>query len=163
LIKVKAKKLTAESFSKFGKVVEIPRTLDETKTVNYWGTLATFKVEGQSEVGVCIVKKNSNRMDSMERHVKTPEVLVPIEGDFVLPVALSKDLEDPDERPSAENVEAFYVNDKQCLVMAEGVWHWAPFPAWEQASFFVIFKKETSKSDMAISKFKEGKEIIVTW
>lgn len=163
MIRVKAKKLTAESFSKFGKVVEIPGTLDETKTVNYWGTLATFKVEGESEVGVCLVKKNLNRLDSMERHVKTPEVLVPIDGDFVLPVALSKDLEDPDERPNAENVEAFYVNDKQCLVMAEGVWHWAPFPVGEQASFFVIFKKETSKNDFAVSKLEEGKEFTVTW
>lgn len=162
---VKGKKLTAESFSRFGKVVDIPQSppIVETETIKYWGTIATFEVEGETEVGICAIKKDSNTIDSMERHVQTPELITPIEGDFVLPVAPSRNLEDPGDCPDAENVKAFYVTEKQAVLMDRGVWHWAPIPVGEEASFFVIFRKETTKTDHQIKGFRDGKSLTVTW
>jgi len=162
---LKAKRLTAASFSKFGKAIDIPKSppLVETETVKYWGTIASFMVEGETEVGICIVKKDSNIIESMERHVGTPELIAPIEGDFVIPVAASRNLEDPNETPKVEDSEAFYVNEKQAFVMDKGVWHWAPFPVGKESSFYVIFKKETTKRDMTVKKFKDEKKISVVW
>ena len=160
---VKSKKLTADSFSKFGKIIDIPQSPPsvESETVKYWSTIATFMLDGEIEVGICIVKKHSNILEFMERHVQTPELITPIEGDFILPVAVSRNLVDPEETPIAEDVEAFYINEKQAVVMNKGVWHWAPFPVREEASFFVIFKKETSKRDTVVKSFRDGKKVIV--
>jgi len=162
---VRAKKLTAHSFSRFGQVVDVPKAppLVERETVKYWGTLATFMIEGETEVGICVVKKDSDTFETMERHVQTPELLTPIKGDFVIPVAAPGNLEDPQETPSVKDVEAFYVHEEQAIMMDKGVWHWAPLPVGEEASFFVIFKKETAKRDMTIRKFKDGKRISLRW
>jgi len=158
---VKVKNLTAEAFSKFGEFVEVPSfpPLVESENVKYWGTVATFKVEGETEIGICIVRKGSNVLEFMERHVQTPEVLVPIKGDFILPVATSKNLEDPEECPRAEDIEAFYIKDEQAVIMKKGVWHYAPIPVGSESSFFVIFKKETTKRDLDLKKINEKVKI----
>ena len=160
---VKVKELTSESFSKFGKVVDIPKTnpLVESKTVRFWPTVATFNVKGEGEVGIAIIKKGTTTIDQMERHVETPEILSPIQGDFILPVAVSKDLNDESELPDATGIDAFYVKETQGIIMNVGVWHWAPIPTGESTSFFVIFKKETTKKDCEIKRIKEGNKVIV--
>ena len=159
---VKVKDLTVEAFSKFGRVIEAPnfQPLVENENVKYWGTVATFKVEGETEIGICIVKKGSNILEFMERHVQTSEVIIPIEGDFILPVAASKSLEDAGEHPKAEDIEAFYIKDEQAIVLNKGVWHYAPLPIMEEASFFVIFKKETAKHDLDLKKINKEVKIV---
>jgi len=161
---LKAKRFIEGSFSQ-GKVIDIPEAppLVESETVKYWGTLASFMVEGEVEIGICIVKRGSNVMEQMERHVETPELITPIEGDFVIPVAASRNLEDPEETPRVEDVKAFYISERQAFLMDRGVWHWAPFPVGKEASFFVIFKKGTTKRDMTVKKFEGGKKISVVW
>ena len=159
---VRARNLTAEAFSKFGRVIEVPNSkpLVERENVKFWGTIATFKVDGEAEIGICVVKKDSNILKFMERHVQTPEVIIPIKGDFVLPVAISKNLDDRDEYPKAEDVEAFYIRDEQALILNKGVWHYAPLPVENKASFFVIFKKETTRRDLDVKEISEEVKII---
>ena len=85
----------------------------ETETVKYWGTIATYLVDGETEVGICIVKKDSTVFESMERHVQTPEVMAPLEGDFVMPMVVSKNLEDPKENPKFHAIIAPYSHPNQ--------------------------------------------------
>jgi len=105
------------------------------------------------------VKKDSNTLKLMEKHAKTPELIVPIRGNFILPVAVSYNPLNVTESPSAADVEAFYVRSNQALVMNNGVWHSAPFPVRKETTFFVIFKKETSKNDVVFKNFKNNETL----
>jgi ureidoglycolate hydrolase len=160
---VKAKKLTASSFAKFGKVADAHTVppLVETENLKFWTTIATYTVDGETEIALCHVKKSVDFVGLLERHVKTPEILVPIKGDFLLPVAPAGNLEDITEIPEASGVEAFLVRSNQAVVMEKGVWHTAPIPIGKETSFFVIFKKETTKQDAVFKKLRNDETVIV--
>jgi hypothetical protein len=56
---IKAKKLTANSFIKFGKVADahtVPPIV-ETENLKFWTTIATYTVNGETEIALCYVKK----------------------------------------------------------------------------------------------------------
>lgn len=160
---VKAKKLTANSFFKFGKVADAHTVppLVETENLKFWTTIATYTVDGETEIALCHVKKSVDSVGLLERHVKTPEILVPIKGDFILPVAPAGNLQDPTLTPEASDVEAFLVRSDQAVVMEKGVWHTAPVPVHKETSFFVIFKKETTKQDAVFKKLKNDQTVKV--
>jgi ureidoglycolate hydrolase len=160
---VKAKKLTTSSFSKFGKVADTYTVLPlvETENLKFWTTIATYTVDGETEIALCHVKKSVDFVGLLERHVKTPEILVPIKGDFILPVAPAGNLEDLTEIPEASGVEAFLVRSNQAVVMEKGVWHTAPIPIGKETSFFVIFKKETTKQDAVFKKLRNDETVRV--
>jgi ureidoglycolate hydrolase len=160
---VKAKKLTANSFSKFGKVADAHTVppLVETENLKFWTTIATYTVDGETEIALCHVKKSVDFVGLLERHVKTPEILVPIKGDFILPVAPAGNLENSTEITEASSVEAFLVRSDQAVVMEKGVWHTAPIPIGKETSFFVIFKKETTKQDAVFKKLRNDETVRV--
>jgi ureidoglycolate hydrolase len=160
---VKAKKLTASSFSQFGKVADAHTVLPliETENLKFWTTIATYTVDGETEIALCYVKKSVDFVGLLERHVKTPEILVPIKGDFILPVAPAGNLLDQKEIPEALGVEAFLVRSNQAVVMEKGVWHTAPIPIGKETVFFVIFKRETTKQDAVFRKLRNNETVKV--
>ncbi len=162
-LSVKVKKLTASSFAKFGKIADakIKPPLVDAENLKFWTTIATYTVDGETEIALCQVKKSVDSVGMLERHVKTPEILVPIEGDFILPVAPAGNLQDSAETPEASDVEAFLVHSDQAVVMEKGVWHTAPIPIGKETSFFVIFRKETTKQDVVFKKLKNNETVKV--
>ena len=161
---VNVKRLTAGSFAKFGKIADakIKPPLVDAENLKFWTTIATYTVDGETEIALCQVKKSVDSVGMLERHVKTPEILVPIEGDFILPVAPVGNLQDSAETPEATSVEAFLVRSDQAVVMERGVWHTAPIPIGKETSFFVIFRKETTKQDAVFKKLKNDETVKVT-
>lgn len=159
----KVKKLTPASFTKFGKIADatIKPPLVDAENLKFWTTIASYKVDGETEIALCQVKRSVDSVGMLERHIKTPEILVPIEGDFILPVAPARSLQDPAEAPEAASVEAFLVHSDQAVVMDVGVWHTAPIPVGKETSFFVIFRKETTKQDAVFKKLKNDETVKV--
>jgi ureidoglycolate hydrolase len=160
---VKAKKLITSSFSKFGKVADAHTILPlvETENLKFWTTIATYTVDGETEIALCHIKKSVNFVGLLERYVKTTEILVPIKGDFILPVAPIGNLQNQTEIPEASGVEAFLVRSNQAVVMEKGVWHTAPIPIGKETAFFVIFKKETTKQDTVFKKLRDNETVKV--
>jgi len=77
----------------------------------------------------------------MERHLNTPEFLIPIDAPFIIP--LLNDAKKPGES------EAFLVEIGQAIVINERVWHGACIPyEKDQCSYFVIFKRGTPHTDV---------------
>ena len=98
----------------------------------------------------------SGRLEKMERHLKTPELLVAMEGDSVLCVA-------PPQEPKKgrlEGVRAIRVRKGQALVLDMGSWHWIPFPEGGRPSrFLVVFRSLTGADDLGFCDFAEPMEI----
>ena len=150
-MKIKAKIITSENFLQFGKVVVGASGAPTSQASNYkfWSDIVSYQIDGETEVGVCTVYKQSeNTITGMERHLTTPEILIPIDGPFMLP--LLKDKNKPEE------TETFILEVGQAVVINEKVWHGACLPLGkDECSYFVIFKKGTPFNDVEKTEIRE--------
>lgn len=143
-MKIKIGEATTESFRKFGSVFKAPRgtPLAVSNLFRYWSDVARYTIEGETEIGWCTVFQQSAMMVSgLERHLQTPELLIPVDAPFVLPV-----LKDGDP---AEKLEAFRVEVGEAVVIGDGVWHAPCIPVGKkESSYFVIFRRGTPSEDV---------------
>jgi ureidoglycolate hydrolase len=143
-MKIKPKKITEENFSAFGKVVVGTSGIPTSQAADYkfWSDIMNYNIDGETEVGICTVyKQPTNSIYGMERHLNTPEILIPIDAPFILP--LLKDKSKPEE------AEAFVVDIGQAITIYESVWHGACIPfGKDECSYFVIFKRGTPHKDV---------------
>jgi ureidoglycolate hydrolase len=117
---IKAKKISAENFASFGKVVvgTSGKPTSQAADYKFWSDIMNYKIDGETEVGICTVyKQPSNSIYGMERHLHTPEILIPIDAPFILP--LLNDRNDPNE------ADAFIIDIGQAIAINEKVWHGA--------------------------------------
>ena len=141
---IKAKNITPENFLSFGKVVvgAFGKPTSQASDYKFWSDIMNYKIDGDTEVGICTVYKQvTNSIKGMERHLNTPEILIPIDAPFILP--LLNDKNNPGE------ADAFIVNIGQAIAVNEKVWHGACIPfRKDECSYFVIFKRGTPYSDV---------------
>jgi hypothetical protein len=89
----------------------------------------------------------------MERHLRTKEALVALEGEAVLCVA------PPQESANGglAGITAVRICAGQALILETGAWHWIPFPIGEKtARFLVVFRSGTGKDDLYYHDFAQG-------
>lgn len=148
MLKLNSKIIDNANFKKFGSVVKTPRGNPTSQAADYkfWSDISDYKIDGETEIGICTVyKQNKNVVETVERHLKTPEILIPIDAPFVLPVLLDGE--------SEEKVEAFKVDIGESVITNQAVWHGACLPVGkDEASYFVIFRKNTPNEDVEKKK-----------
>lgn len=132
------------AFARFGRVVLSPRGVptSEAKEYRFWSDIAHYEIQGETEIGLCqVFRQPVNEIAGMERHLGTPEILIPIDAPFVLPLL-------PDGASSGD-AGVFRVEPGQAVVINPGVWHGACLPVGAPASwYFVIFRRGTPMSDV---------------
>lgn len=141
---LKWKKITPENFRKFGQVVTAPTTKPSSESAEYrfWSDLANYQILGETEIGICTVYRQPiAQISGLERHLRTPEILLPIDAPFVLPLLGPGD--------TVEQMEAFLVQVGETVVINEGIWHGACLPfGMNDSSYFVIFRRRTPLEDV---------------
>ncbi len=139
---IKAYHITDANFTPFGKVVTSPKAQPTSQAADYtfWSDIADYYIAGETEIGLCTVyAQPKQEITGVERHLRTPEILIPIDASFVLPLF-------DDMRRKAE---AFSVNIGEAVVINTGVWHGACLPfGKKEATYFVIFRKGTPHEDV---------------
>ncbi len=143
-MKIRPKHITPKNFALFGRVVLAPKGKPTSQAADYsfWSDIADFAVDGETEIGICIVyRQRKQEIAGMERHMGTPEILIPIDAPFVLPLLM-------DGAPETD-VRSFRVDIGEAVVIDRGVWHGACLPVGKKASsYFVIFRKGTPHEDV---------------
>lgn len=143
-MRIKAEHITTENFSKFGRIVSAPKDkpTSEAEDYKFWSDIADYMIEGSTEIGLCTVYKQPKaEISGMERHLNTPEILIPIDAPFVLPLL--------HDGKAGKEAEAFKVNIGEAVVIDRGVWHGACLPVGKkECTYFVIFKKSTPFEDV---------------
>jgi len=144
MIGLKVKHITVDNFKKYGTPVFTPviKPTAEDITYKFWSDIAHFKITDQTEIGICKVYEQSKPIiTAMERHKKTPEILIPIDRPFILPLLANGD--------SVGQAKIFRVDVGEAVVINAGIWHGAsiPFHA-EQSAYFVIFRRHTPQDDV---------------
>ncbi len=149
-MKIKSKLISKDNFKEYGEVVTLPSILptSEDNTYKFWSNIASYKIDGSTEIGICkVFEQEAKLIEGMERHSYTPEILIPIDGPFILPLFL--------DGKDKSRVEAFFVDIGQAVVIKEGVWHGACLPVNSvESSYFVIFKEDTPKTDVEKKNIK---------
>lgn len=137
---IDVQRINSENFRPFGSVARPPggEPLAADETFEYWSDVARFEIPGRTEIGYCKVYERRT-VEWMEQHVHTPEILIPADRPFILPV-MSDD----------GRVAAFEVDTGVAVVIGKGVWHSACLPVGgAHATYFVIFRRGTPHEDVA--------------
>lgn len=159
VVSVSPEPLTAAAFKPFGEVIAIPETQPPTSdlgVLRWWGGLAKAQIHEQIEFGMFTVKTRPREVAEMERHVKTPEFLVGLGGEFILVVG--RPSVGP-HGPDAAKVKAFEVKPGQAVLMSRGTWHAWPFPHGDEGLFLVAFRDATATRDLKTKPFR-GREVV---
>lgn len=151
MITINTKPITEDNFKKFGKVVKSPKGEPTAQAADFkfWSDIANYEIDGSTEIGICTVyKQPKNIINGMERHLETPEILIPIDAPFVLPLLKEGETE--------EQSKAFQVDIGEAVIIDKAVWHGACLPVGkEESSYFVIFRKGTPNEDVYKKEIKE--------
>lgn len=138
---MKSKPISAQNFERFGRLAVRPDAdpLAADDTFAFWSDVTRYEIDGETEIGFCTVyRQERDVVYWMERHEHTPEVLIPIDAPFTLPV-MTRD----------GDVELFRVDLGQAVVIDTGVWHSACKPVGAaEATYFVVFRRGTPQEDV---------------
>lgn len=161
-VKKEIVKAEADSLRIYGSIIkwfEVRKTeptLSE-KYFDWWGKLATARFPNGMEMGLFRLKKRELCMDRMERHRHTSEILLPVDGKFVIPVCCF-DQEEKGGIP-VKDVRAFYLDKEQCMILKPGIWHWAPFPLKDNRSIILLFQQGTVENDVEFRALEKSSVI----
>lgn len=161
LHRIKVLPLTAETFAPYGQIVSIPTDVDTCPRVsdryNFWPKVATIKARGGNEfqIGISTLLKRPNRMDKIERHLISDEIMWPLTGDLIMPFALNKSM-DKDEICDFTAITAFLVERNTGVLIGPGVWHWTPYPLQEEVSMICSFETDTQLKDLIVQALPKG-------
>jgi ureidoglycolate hydrolase len=141
---ITAKRATSAGVAPFGSVVKAPAGSPASEGAGYrfWSDIAHYRIEGETEIGLCTVfDRPGTAIDTVERHMKTPEILIPIDAPFVVPLMIDGN--------ESSGPEAFSVDPGEAIVISGGVWHGACLPVGKrESSYFVIFRRGTPGEDV---------------
>jgi len=89
VIRVRPQRITSENIAGLGSALTAPSHVPTSQGVEYkfWSDLVHFLIPGETEVGLCTVSRQpTSEISGLERHVRTPEILIPVDAPFVLPL-----------------------------------------------------------------------------
>ncbi|HEX7071734.1 MAG TPA: ureidoglycolate lyase, partial [Rhodothermales bacterium] len=139
--RIKSQRISCDNFAAYGTVAQLgaEAPLAQTSQFSFWSDHAAYRIEGETEIGFCTVRApKDDAVDWMERHERTPEVLIPIDWPVVLPVMREDG-----------TVEAFEMHPGEAVVIGQNVWHSACLPLGRrEATYFVVFRRGTPHEDV---------------
>jgi ureidoglycolate hydrolase len=92
-------------------------------------------------------------LDTLERHVDSPEVLAALDGDVVVCLA-APELDPAACRPG--DIQAYLLKQGHALWMDKRTWHWLPFPTDKsRVSLLLIFREATGERDIEFRKLPQ--------
>ena len=164
-MKLVAKRVNKENFAHMGQVIAIPQRSEVKPSLEgdgFWhvGELAFIDTYGPLEFGITTFDVRPKVTSCLEQHAKTPEMLLALDGPFVMPVAPMIEVEGKQEI-DLSRLSAIYVEQGQGVIFKDGYWHWAPFPIERSSSVLVGFKPMTWADDIVIKDLPESVEITI--
>lgn len=150
--------LTAAAFAPFGRVVAQPdRGSDATGPGWQWWAETTL-LPGDARpyaFGYLRLQPDSRRVDWAERHMQSPEVVIPLGGDCLVYVGPPDHPEEPTRLPALERFQVFRVRSGQGVVLRPGVWHGAPLAVDAPLAAMVLLLQGTGQADTHVAHFAD--------
>jgi ureidoglycolate hydrolase len=150
--------LTPESFRGYGDVLSVgPGTpMGSSEEFTYWGKVAELEMGPRVSTGYLACNPRAGVLKRLERHLRTPEILVALRGDSLVCMARPSD---PGSK-CIDGLQAFRVRQGQAFAMAARTWHWAAFPIGKtEAVFLVVFASGTEGADLEFVDLDGPREV----
>jgi hypothetical protein len=101
--------------------------------LQFFPALAGFNVGAGSDVDVSFLFTfRRDPCGGFDRHLRTEEMFVPLDGDLCIPLAPCRDASDPEEKPVPEEFVCVMVPHGEAVILAPNVWHTAGWPIDEE-------------------------------
>jgi ureidoglycolate lyase len=155
---VAAEPLASGAFAPFGAVVEQPaRTQDaDGPGWRWWGeTQLLAASEHGYGVGFLDLQPAEPAFAWAERHMRSQELIAPLDGACLVYVGPPRHLEQPDALPPLEQFRVFRVAPGQAVLLGAGVWHGAPLAAGGPARAMVLLQQGTGRDDTVTVRFDD--------
>ncbi len=92
------------------------------------------------------------KVSRMERHLKTPEMLVALDGDATVCLAPPQEA----QGGTLRGVTAVNMRAGDVMILDPGAWHWIPFPRDKKpVRYLVVFRALTGQDDLHFCDFTE--------
>jgi len=118
----------------------------------YSDTSSDIGLEAPLSSGTLLCLPRRIAVTRMERHLRSREMLVALEGDSVVFVAPPQEPRDG----ALHDIRALKMESGQAFVMDVGSWHWIPFPAGRRpVRCLVIFRAKTGTTDIQFQDLSE--------
>jgi ureidoglycolate lyase len=157
-------KLTDQAFAPFGRVIRTPERVRDAEGPGWRWWAETMVLDGDNRswgVGYLDLEPTSSpRFDWAERHLRSLEAIVPVEGGCLVYVGPAEHLDHPGRLPAVEDFRAFRVPSGSGVVMDRGVWHGAPFADGGPAKAIVLLLEGTDRDDVTVVRFEAAPVLI---
>jgi ureidoglycolate lyase len=105
---------------------------------------------------VCQLGRRAMIVTGAEYHSSCGEVIVPLDGDIIIPVAPAL----PAGSSPVDHFEAFHLKRGTLVYLRQGVWHSAAFPVdCEVVNLLIILPERTYANDCHVLSFGEAERI----
>jgi len=165
-IEVKVKSLSSKSFAPYGTIIgskESKPTFSNSE-LDLWFGIDDIKLNS-GIAQICWLEVKSRRpfiCDKLECHMNCSETLIPMSGQSILVVGLSKGKPSYDSLPDVKSIEAFFIDGTKGVNLKPEVWHWLPYPLSERANFALVLKKDTPEEDLRIIDLNKELDLSIT-
>lgn len=144
---IRVEPLDPREFAPFGRFLGKPKAVSpsgEREDLTVWlGISDLLGMDAESTVwGYLTIYRHDLPLDKLERHCRTAEAFIPLEGSSVMVVAPPTDPNDPTASPDESAMRAFLLDGGAGVFFPSGVWHWAPFAITEKATFLLLLDKD---------------------
>jgi ureidoglycolate lyase len=152
--------LDAGAFAPFGRVIQTPERPQDASGPGWRWWAETLVLEGDGRPwGVGYLDLGSDRPSSFdwaERHLRSPEAIVPVAGSCLVYVAPPDHPEEPDRLPRFDAFRVFRVPPGTGVVMDPAVWHGAPLADGGPAKAIVLLLEGTGRDDVTLVRFEDA-------
>ncbi|NCO39295.1 MAG: hypothetical protein COZ06_17915 [Armatimonadetes bacterium CG_4_10_14_3_um_filter_66_18] len=161
-MKKRVRSITAANFTPFGQYLSFPPpkstkpTIAVPKVIDYWKQQAVFDSSMKIEIGALTVYDREHAFCEIERHRRTPELLVILDAEVAIPCAPPHKPMRKGDVPASTDIEVFKVPAGSAVLFPVGGWHWAPYPTTtKKVNILVVFRDNTSQDDLEIVELAE--------
>ena len=155
--------LDATTFEPFGRVIERPSREHDASGPGWSWWAETVSLDGDDRpwgVGYLDLEPAPLRFDWAERHLRTLEAIVPIDGDVLVYVAAAGRSNEAGARPPLDEFRVFRVPRGTGVVLHRGVWHGAPLADGRAARAIVLILEGTGADDVDLARFDDSPVLV---
>ncbi|HUX22759.1 MAG TPA: ureidoglycolate lyase [Spirochaetia bacterium] len=158
-IEVATQEISKKNIRAFGSLIEI-----EGKSANfasgvfsYWDALDVVETSGQVSFGMVESYPGPLVAVNLERHTRTAETLIPMDGDITLILGKATSGTTAD----LESVAAFRVPLGKAVTLKPGTWHYVPLSGDKVVKTMVVFRAGTPDDDLLVDDFEQTRHLII--
>jgi ureidoglycolate hydrolase len=151
--------LDASAFSPFGAVIERPAARPDASGPGWtwWGEAQELRATDRGYgIGYLELEPAERAFDWAERHMRSQELIAPLDGCCLVYVGPPDFPERPDALPALDRFRVFLVEPGQAVVLGAGVWHGAPLAEGGAAKAMVLLQEGTGREDTVVVRFEDN-------